>query len=81
MPRIRCHYVDCVFLEEGYCGAAAVELDPDEGCLTYTRSDEVELDEEEWEEEELEELWDEDEDFFDEEEDLDDEDWLEDDEL
>ena len=81
MPRIRCHYVDCVFLEEGYCGAAAVELDPDEGCLTYTRSDEVELDENEWEEEELEEIWDEDEDFFEEEEDLDDEDWLDGDEL
>ncbi len=25
MPRIRCHYLDCVFLDEGYCGAAAIE--------------------------------------------------------
>ena len=36
MPRIRCLYIDCVFLEEGYCSKGAVELDPDEGCLTYT---------------------------------------------
>ncbi len=20
MPRIRCYYVDCVFIDEGYCG-------------------------------------------------------------
>ena len=35
MPRIRCHYTDCVFVDDGYCGAAAVELDPDTGCATY----------------------------------------------
>ncbi|NPA06358.1 MAG: hypothetical protein GXO54_03020 [Chloroflexi bacterium] len=35
MPRIRCYYEDCIFLEEGYCSAAVVELDPNEGCLTY----------------------------------------------
>lgn len=35
MPRIKCHYVDCVFVDEGYCSAAAVELDPDTGCNTY----------------------------------------------
>ena len=29
MPRIKCHYIDCVFVDEGYCSAAAVELDPD----------------------------------------------------
>ena len=45
MPRIRCHYVDCVFLDEGYCAAAAVELDPEEGCLTYSASGEVSPDE------------------------------------
>lgn len=38
MPRIRCHYADCVFLDEGYCAAAAIELDPEEGCLTYSPS-------------------------------------------
>jgi hypothetical protein len=36
MPRIKCHYVDCVFIDEGLCSAAAVELDPDTGCVTYS---------------------------------------------
>jgi len=39
MPRIKCHYVDCVFLDDGYCSAAAVEIDPDTGCATYSPSD------------------------------------------
>jgi hypothetical protein len=73
MPRIRCHYTDCVFVDEGYCSAAAVELDPDTGCATYTPSEgkaaeddwdeEEELDE--WEDDEEEEDdWDEEEDEF-----------------
>jgi hypothetical protein len=70
MARIRCHYLDCVFLDEGYCTAAAVEIDPDAGCMTYSPNTEaneegdwVEEDElEEWEEtegdeEEEEDLW------------------------
>jgi hypothetical protein len=61
MPRIRCRYVDCVFLENGYCGAAAVEIDPDEGCLTYSHIDDVPADEE-WDEEDMEELWEEEDD-------------------
>jgi len=70
MPRIKCHYIDCVFLDEGYCSAAAVEIDPDTGCATYSPSDEsaAEWEEEEeleWEEDESEdeedELWDDDE--------------------
>lgn len=74
MPRIKCHYTDCVFLDEGYCSAAAVEFDPDTGCATYTPSDEAAAKEnwdaeesEEWEEEEEDdedESWDEDEDEF-----------------
>ncbi len=74
MPRIRCHYIDCVFVDEGYCSAAAVELDPDTGCATYSPSegaaeeDLLEDEElEEWEEddaEEDEELWEEEEDEF-----------------
>ncbi len=72
MARIRCHYADCVFLDEGYCSAAAIELDPDTGCATYTPNEEAAKDD--WEEEELdewddeeaedeeEESWDEDED-------------------
>ena len=59
MPRIRCHYADCVFLDEGYCAAAATELDPEEGCLTYSASGEVSP-EDAWEENEaLEEDWEE----------------------
>ena len=60
MPRIRCHYIDCILLDDGYCGAAAIELDPDTGCMTYKRSDDLEI-EHEWEEQEIEELedWDE----------------------
>ncbi len=68
MPRIRCHYEDCVFLEEKYCGAAAVEIDPDSGCLTYSQVDEADVAEaDEWdedlldEEEEEEDLYEEDE--------------------
>jgi hypothetical protein len=62
MPRIRCHYADCVFVDDGYCGAAAVELDPDTGCATFSPNEEAaakgadwEEELEEWEEEELEE--------------------------
>lgn len=69
MPRIKCHYADCVFIDEGYCSAAAVEIDPDTGCATYSPSEaaEEEWEEEdedlEWEEEEEDdELWEEDED-------------------
>ena len=74
MPRIRCHYMDCVFVDEGICSAAAVELDPDTGCATYSPSDgsaaeddwdeEEELDEWEDDEEEEDELWEEEEDEF-----------------
>lgn len=60
MPRIRCHYEDCVFLEDGYCGAAAIELEPENGCLTYTRVNEAEdKTTDEWEEEDFEEEGDE----------------------
>ena len=59
MPRIRCHYTDCIFLDEGYCSAAAVEIDPDTGCATYSPSDGAAA-EDEWEEEEELEEWEED---------------------
>jgi len=73
MPRIRCHYVDCVFLDDGYCSAAAIEIDPDVGCMTFSRAGETDA-AEDWEEEE-EEL----EEWEDSEEDEDDEIWLDDD--
>ncbi len=58
MPRIKCHYLDCVFLDEGYCSAAAVEFDPDAGCMTYSPTAEA-ANEDEWDEEEELEEWDE----------------------
>ena len=74
MPRIRCHYTDCVFLDEGFCSAAAVEIDPDTGCATYSPTggtvtgDDPEEELDEWEDdldEEDEEGWlDEEEDEF-----------------
>ncbi len=73
MPRIKCHYIDCVFVDEGICSAAAVELDPDTGCATYSASDEDAKKDEDWDEED-EELEDWEEDDGDEE----DDDWLED---
>ncbi len=80
MPRIRCHYEDCVFLESGHCTAERIELDPEMGCLTFQRADEATQPEAEWEEdedvldetneeEEEEAEWDEDEDEEEEEED------------
>lgn len=71
MPRIRCHYLDCVFLDEGYCSAAAVEIDPDSGCITYSPAV-GEDNEDDWDDNEELEEWDE----IDEEED--DELWLDD---
>lgn len=41
MPRIRCHYLDCLFLDERYCSAAAIEINPDSGCQTYTPNEET----------------------------------------
>ena len=75
MPRIRCHYIDCVFLDDVYCGAAAVEFDPDVGCMTYSRA--TDLSDDDWEDEakELEE-WD-DVDLEEEDDEL----WLDEDEL
>jgi hypothetical protein len=62
--------MDCIFLDEGYCSAAAVEIDPDTGCATYSPSEDA-ADKDEWEEEDLEEWED---DSGDEEDDI----WLED---
>lgn len=59
MARVKCHYLDCVFLDEGLCTAAAIEIDPDTGCATYTPSEEAAASDE-WEDEDLEE-WEDDE--------------------
>ena len=57
MPRIRCHYVDCVYLEAGMCTADEIELDPEMGCLTYTQAEEEEWEEIDLEEDEEDEEW------------------------
>jgi hypothetical protein len=57
MPRIRCHYIDCVFLDDGYCGAAAVEIDPDTGCMTFSRADDLDVDDDWTEDEEETDEW------------------------
>jgi hypothetical protein len=59
-----------VFVDEGYCSAAAVELDPDTGCNTYSASDEVLKKDDDWDEEDETEDWEEDE------ADEEDDDWL-----
>jgi len=75
MARIRCHYLDCVFLDDGFCSAAAVEIDPDSGCLTYSPSTETSP-EDEWDEEEELEEWEELDENDEEEEDI----WMDDEE-
>lgn len=78
MPRIRCHYIDCVFLDDGYCGAAAIELDSDIGCMTYKRiADGLDPDDDDWADESVDELddWDD----IDLEEEDDDDLWIDDD--
>ncbi|MBW8010601.1 MAG: hypothetical protein FVQ83_05070 [Chloroflexi bacterium] len=35
MPRIKCHYENCKFLDVSYCSAPKVEIDPFDGCMTY----------------------------------------------
>jgi len=59
MPRVRCRYLDCIFLDEGYCSAAAIEIDPDSGCATYAPNEELDEEGDVWEDEELEEWEDE----------------------
>jgi hypothetical protein len=48
--------MDCVFLDDGYCSAAAVEVDPDAGCQTYSPSSDSSAGDE-WEDEEELEEW------------------------
>ena len=73
MPRIRCHYVDCINLEERYCGASRIEIEPEDGCLTYAQFDAVAT--EDWDEEDLEEMLEDDDESLYSDDDLDD-DWL-----
>jgi hypothetical protein len=68
MAQIRCKYLSCSYLDQGLCSASVIELDPDEGCLTFTQiGDPFDDDDEDWDEDELDgyEEWDDedDEDF------------------
>jgi hypothetical protein len=75
MPRIRCHYLDCGFLDDGFCSAAAIEIDPDAGCATYAPVSGA-SGEDDWDEEEELEEWDE----LDLEDDQDEDTWMDDEE-
>ena len=65
MARIRCKYNGCTFLDEGLCSAPMIELDPDEGCLTFVQMGDPFDDEEEWDDDDLDgyEEWDDDDDY------------------
>ena len=60
MPRIRCHYVECVFLDGGYCGTSSVEIDPEVGCMTFIHIADASEDDN-WDEDEIQEGWEEEE--------------------
>jgi len=56
--------VGCIYLENGYCSAPLINIDPDEGCLTFTQLDDPFEATEDWEEEDFDDDWlDEDDDF------------------
>ena len=73
MPRKRFHYLDCAFLDDGYCSAASVELDPDAGCMTYSPNAEA-MSDDEWDDEEDLDEWEDIEELEDDEEDS----WIDD---
>ncbi len=58
MPRIRCHYIDCAFQDDGYCSAGMVEIDHDQGCMTYSPTSE-DSGEDDWDDAEEAEEWEE----------------------
>ena len=57
MPRIRCSYFNCLYLDDDVCTAPSVEIDPDIGCVTYAQTEDelIEKDEsyEDWDTEDL----------------------------
>jgi hypothetical protein len=40
-----------MYLEDGYCTSSGINLDPDDGCLTYSPLDDIAIDGEDWDEE------------------------------
>ena len=86
MPRIRCNYEGCIYLEGNFCTAGEIELDQELGCLTFSQVEEEEIagveeeleeieEKEEWEEEDIEEEEEDLEDWEEDEEEEEDEDW------
>ena len=57
MPRIRCSYFNCLYLDADTCTAHTVEIDPDIGCMTYAQTEDDFIDEnddyEDWDVEKL----------------------------
>ena len=47
MAQIRCRYIGCHYLDNGICTASTVDLDPDEGCQTFSQLEDP-FDEEDW---------------------------------
>lgn len=67
MAKVRCLYEECVFVSKGFCTAGSIEIDPEDGCLTYSEDlsdlnsntefeDEEDIKEDTWEEAGFEEL-------------------------
>jgi len=79
MARIRCKYLDCAFLDEGYCSAALVELDSNKGCLTYSPNAETPV-EDDWVDTDTEDLEDWEDLTEEDDDDKDDDPWMEDEE-
>jgi hypothetical protein len=67
MARIRCKYIGCNFLDQGVCSATVIELDPDEGCLTFTQVGDPFEDDDDWDDDDLDgyEEWDDEDDYSD----------------
>jgi len=51
MARVRCKYTGCTFLDAGICSATTIELDPDEGCLSFSQQGDP-FDDDDWNEDE-----------------------------
>ncbi len=51
MTRVRCHHSQCIYWDDGFCSAEAIELDPETlACLTVEEIDDLVLPDEvdEW---------------------------------
>ena len=80
MTKIICRASDCIYWEEDTCSSDEITYDPEQGCLTFERIEDVLLeDEEEWDDDTLDDEtleWDaEDDDLLDLDEDETDDDW------